>query len=161
MNLQDMHTFIHRYCGKRTALETTYRPARLAACGPRAMSSMPLAWEPMTGVGPPVRMLVPDHLFMNKVDECCAATKFIDIRIVELPSPNHCRGSAHRQVRWPGRHPFSTRAQWIFAYRSCQIDLPEFWPGERKRRGLSSPLRRYQPHQGRRRVRGFDQIRGP
>jgi hypothetical protein len=38
----------------------------------------------MTGTSAPVRMPVPDHLFMNKVDECCTATKLVRTGIVEF-----------------------------------------------------------------------------
>src|SRR6202022_5105961 len=91
----------------------------------------------MTGTKPPVRMLVLLHLFMNKVDECCTATKFVRSLVVEFPSANHRRGSTYRQVWRPSGDPFPPRAQRLPAYWPRQIHLSELRPGGGNRGGFS------------------------
>ena len=50
-------------------------------------------------------------------------------------------------------HPLSARAQRVLAHRPCQIDLPELRSRRRFRRRLQPSIRRYQSHEGGRRVR--------
>ncbi len=133
-------------------------PAKPCWARPRRIGAIPRGMASMTGAWAPVRMERVCNLFMNKAHDCCSATKSAAAR-VQFSSPNHRGGRRTSKYGGQSGHSLSSGTQRVSAHRPCQIDLPEFRPGRRKRRRLPSALRRYQSGQGGRRVRGLDQGR--
>ena len=157
-NLQDMHTFIHRYCGKDRPARTVDCPQALLACGLRARGRMLCGVAADDGSDHRLECGTHSYLFMNKAHMTAAPPQNSPASaVIEFSSADHRGGSAHQQVRRASGHSLSSRTQRISAYRPRQVDLPQFRPGGGKRRRLPSALRRHQSGQGRRRVRGFDQ----
>ena len=74
----------------------------------------------------------------------------------EFPARDHRRGQPDRQVRRSRRHAVSARAQRLPALRPREVDHPQLRPRRGERRTLPPALRRHQPAQGGRRVRGLD-----
>ncbi len=68
----------------------------------------------------------------------------------------HDRGRRprRREARRAGGDALSARAERLPAHRPRQVDLPELRHRRGDRRDLQPPLRRHEPHQGGRRVRG-------
>ena len=74
-----------------------------------------------------------------------------------LHSRDHCRGLEGRQVGGPRRDAVPAGAQRVPTHRARQVDLPQL----RSRRGVGRPvppsIRRYEPDEGRERVRRIHQ----